>query len=127
MSYWVLSDDCLMRTRICLENIETMVECPMLSRTGVEDEISCRLLEDRKAFIAANGGPRVVLKLCSLFWKLEILKICDPFVGPEAPPNDDRFCRQVMENLYRNCCRPGEKLAAESRVTVHAIDAVKQT
>ncbi len=55
------------------------------------------------------------------------MKICDLLFGSEAPPNDDRFCRQVAEKIYQNCCRPGEKLAAETRVTIHAIDVVEQT
>ncbi len=87
-------------------NDDPFVSCPAPSGPEVEDEISRRLLEDRRAFVAANGVPRVVLILCSLFWKLEILKICDLLFGPEAPPNDDRFCRQVAEKLYQNCCRP---------------------
>ena len=106
---------------------EAQVSGQAPSRPEAEDEWSQRLLQDRKAFIAANGVPRVVLILCSLFWKLEFLKICNLLSGPEAPPNDDRFCRQVAEKVYRNCCRPGEKLAAESRVTIHAVDVVKQT
>ena len=79
-------------------NDETLVKHPTPSGTEVEDKISRRLLEDRGAFIAANGVPRVVLILCSLFWKLEILKICDLLFGPEAPLNDDKFCRQMVEN-----------------------------
>ncbi len=106
---------------------ETNVSCPTPSGPEVEEVLRRRLLEDRRAFIAANGVPRVVLILCSLFWKLEILKICELLFGPEAPPNDDRFCRQVAEKMYQHCCRPGEKLAAESRVTIHAIDVVEQT
>ncbi len=74
-----------------------------------------------------HGVPRVVLILCSLFWKLELLRICNLLWGPEAPPNDDEFCRRAVEVVHRNCGWTGEKLSPESRLTVHAIDVMQQT
>ncbi len=73
------------------------------------------------------GVPKVVLILCLLFWKLEFLHICGLCTGPEAPPNDETFTKVVAERFYRNCCFPGERLAPESRVYIHAVDMLKQT
>ncbi len=109
-----------------LGNGEAMSTSSTPSEPEVE-EWNRRMMEERRERISVWGVPRVVLILCSLFWKLELLKICDLLHGPEAPPNDDEFCRRTAESIFQNCGRSGEKLAPESRVTVHAIDVLKQT
>ncbi len=83
--------------------------------------------EARRTHMEMHGVPRVVLILCSLFWKLELLNVCNLLWGPEAPPNDDEFCRRAVEVVHRNCGWTGEKLSPESRLTVHAIDIMQQT
>ncbi len=110
-----------------VNNDETMNTSPSPSGPEVEEDWNKRMMEERRERMEAWGVPRVVLILCSLFWKLELLEICDLLHGPEAPPNDDEFCRRTAESIFQNCGRSGEKLAPESRVTVHAINVMKQT
>ncbi len=110
-----------------INNSETIVTGPSPSGPEVEEEWNQRMMEERRERIQTWGVPRVVLILCSLFWKLEILNICDLLHGPEAPPNDDEFCRRTVESIFQSYGRSGEILAPESRVTVHAIDIMKQT
>ncbi len=110
-----------------INNSETMITSPSPSGLEVEEEWNQRMMEERRERMELWGVPRVVLILCSLFWKLELLKICDLLHGPEAPPNDDEFCRRTAESIFQNNGRSGEILAPESRVTVHAIDVMKQT
>ncbi len=108
-------------------NSETMVKGLPPSGPEIEEEWNERMMRERRERAEVWGVPRVVLILCSLFWKLELLRICDLLHGPEAPPNDDEFCRRTAESVYRNHGRSGEILAAESRVTIHAMDIMKQT
>ncbi len=110
-----------------IDNDETMVKSPSPSRPRMEEEWNERMMKERRERAEIWGVPRVVLILCSLFWKLELLTICDLLQGPEAPPNDDDFCRRTVESIFQNHGRSGEILAAESRVTIHAIDIMKQT
>ncbi len=110
-----------------MNSSETIVKSPTPSGHQVEEEWNERMMKERRERAEVWGVPRVILVLCSLFWKLEILQICDLLQGSEAPPNDDDFCRRTVESVFRNHGRSGELLAAESRMTIHAIDVMKQS
>ena len=42
------------------------------------------------------------------------------------PANGDQFTCVVAEKFYQCCCNPGEPVALESHVFIHAIDPLKQ-
>ena len=78
--------------------------------------------EQPLSYDISGSVPKIVLILCSIFWKIELLTVCGLYTGPEMPTNDDQFTRIVAKKMYQYCCNPGERLALESRVFIHAID-----